>query len=97
MLIKGDKKNRGKWKIGIVEKLFPGRDGIVRAVRLRSGKLYLERPVQHLFPLELACDMTTVEPIATLNAEAPMFTSKRSAAQEARGRIAAIAEEERRD
>ena len=97
MLIKGDKKNRGKWKIGIVEKLFPGRDGIVRAVRLRSRKLYLERPVQHLFPLELACDMTTVEPIATLNAEAATFTSKRSAAQEARGRIAAIAEEERRD
>ena len=61
------------------------------------GEIVFRATVQHLFPLELACDMTTVEPIATLNAEAPTFTSKRSAAQEARGRIAAIAEEERRD
>ena len=53
--IKGDEKNRAKWKLGIVDQLYPGRDGIVRAVRLRAGKSYLERPVQHLYPLELSC------------------------------------------
>ena len=41
-------------KLGIVVKLFQGRDGVVRAVRLRAGKSYLERAVQHLFPLELS-------------------------------------------
>ena len=40
VLIKGDEKNRGKGKIGIVDKLIPGRDEIVRAVRLRAGKSY---------------------------------------------------------
>eukprot|EP00794_Sanderia_malayensis_P018542 gene18542-biopygen15623 len=54
--IKGDEKNRGQWKIGIVEELIQGRDGIVRAVKLRAGKSHLERPIQFLYPLELHCD-----------------------------------------
>ncbi len=29
VLIKGDERNRGKWKIGIINKLMKGRDGIV--------------------------------------------------------------------
>ena len=59
IMIKGEEKNRGLWRIGIVvvEKLIQGRDKVVRGVRLRAGKSYLERPVQHLFPLELSCDM----------------------------------------
>ena len=40
VLIKGDEKNRGKWKIGVVTKLIPGRDGVVRAVELRAGKAF---------------------------------------------------------
>ena len=56
VLIQDAERNRGKWNMGIVVKLFQGRDGVVRAVRLRAGKSYLERAVQHLFPLELSCD-----------------------------------------
>ena len=56
VLIQDSERNRGKWNIGIVVKLFPGRDGVVRAVRLRAGRCYLERAVQHLFPMELSCD-----------------------------------------
>ena len=44
MLIKPSEKNRGRWKIGIVINLYYGKDKVVRAVRLRSGKNYLERP-----------------------------------------------------
>ena len=36
--------------------LFEGRDLVVRAAKLRAGKSFLERPVQHLFPLDIACD-----------------------------------------
>eukprot|EP00794_Sanderia_malayensis_P020705 gene20705-biopygen17091 len=46
--IKEDKKNRSQWKIGIVELLIPGRDGIVRALKSRAGKSHLERPIQFL-------------------------------------------------
>ena len=56
VLIQDTERNRGKWNMGIVVKLFQGRDGVVRAVGLRAGKSFLERAVQHLFPLELSCD-----------------------------------------
>ena len=36
--------------------LCEGRDGIISAAKLRAGKSFLERPVQHLHPLELSCD-----------------------------------------
>eukprot|EP00794_Sanderia_malayensis_P002440 gene2440-biopygen1323 len=54
--IKGDEKNHCQWKIGIVDELIPGRDGIVRAVKLRAGKSHLERPMQFLYLLELHCN-----------------------------------------
>ena len=44
-LIKDDNKDRNKWKLGIVEEHIVGRDGVVRAVKLRAGKSYLERAV----------------------------------------------------
>jgi hypothetical protein len=31
---KDDEKDRNQWKLGIVEKVLPGKDGVVRAVRL---------------------------------------------------------------
>ena len=43
MLIQGPEKNGGKWSIGIVTKLIEGRDGVVRAFRVRARKSYLER------------------------------------------------------
>ena len=95
VIIKWDERNRGKWKLGIVEKLIPGRDQVVRAVRLRAGKSYLERPVQHLFPLELSCDRTADETqLTALNVDAPAFAPKRAASQVAEELIREIAEVE---
>ena len=54
VIIKDDDKNRGKWKLGVVEELYKGRDGIIRAARLKVGKNYLERALQNLYPLELS-------------------------------------------
>ncbi|XP_028404086.1 uncharacterized protein LOC114526758 [Dendronephthya gigantea] len=82
VLIKGEGKNRGTWKIGIVERLIPGRDGIVRAVRLRAGKSYLERPIQFLYPMELHSDEKGSEQ-KPLNPEVEEFKPKRKAAVEA--------------
>ena len=38
VLIKGNDKNRGKWNIGITEKLYERKDNIIRALKLRLGK-----------------------------------------------------------
>ena len=70
VIIKGDERNHAHWKTGIVNKLISRRDGVVRAVRLRAGKSFLERAVQHLYPLELSCDR---EQPMVLNAQAKEF------------------------
>ena len=89
VIIRSEDKNRGKWPLGIVEELFEGRDGKVRAVKLRAGKTFLERPIQHLYPLELACDKVPERAAAPpqLNAAAPVFRPRRDAAVAATLRI----------
>ena len=57
VMIHDEEKNRGVWKIGVVEQLIQGRDRIVRAARLRTGKNKIERALQMLYPLELQCDI----------------------------------------
>jgi hypothetical protein len=100
VLIRGEERNRGKWRIGIVEKLIEGRDKVVRGARLRAGKSYLERPVQLLYPLELSCDMPPPpesEVSTTMNANAPVFRPKRKAALAAQELFTNIAAEEQKD
>jgi hypothetical protein len=72
---------------GIVHELYEGKDGLVRAVKLRAGKSFMERPVQHLYPLELSCDIgnrQTTKTTTELNAEATEVRPKRDAAVAAR-------------
>ena len=38
-----------------------GRDGVVRAVRLRAEKSYLEQAIQYLYPMDLSCDQQLEE------------------------------------
>ena len=62
--------------------------------RLRSGKSFIERPIQHLYPLELACDVSTQIKAITLNAEAKEFRPSRRSAVSARRQMRAIASAE---
>jgi hypothetical protein len=93
VIIKGDEKDRNQWKLGIVEKVLPGEDGVVQAVRLRAGRNQLERPIQHLYPLELSCDIGR-NTKTKLNPEIPVFRPRRNAAEVAKVRISDIAEDE---
>ena len=86
MPIKGEERNRGKWKIGVVEHLIRGRDGVIRGAQLRTGKTHKERPLQLLYPLELTCDRPEQG-----RGDAREFHPRRAAAY-ARQRIAAIAQ-----
>ena len=110
VIIKSDAKNRGKWKMGVIDALIPGIDGVVRGAKVRTGETTLERPIQHLYPLELTCDVTEKEKQAkpnatarekqaTLNANVPEFEprEKRRAAVEAADKIVAVEIEENND
>ena len=94
VIIKSDERNRASWSLGIVGELYSGRDDVVRAVKLRAGKKFLERPPNHLCPLELSCDREVVQENIPLNPNVPPFRSARDAAGAARQRIQEIAEHE---
>ena len=93
-IIKDENKDRNKWKLGIVEELITGCDGVVRAVKLRAGRNHLERAVQQLYPLELSCDRSQLQEAERppLNGEATVFRPRRDAAVAARLRVQEIAE-----
>ena len=93
MLVRSDTKNRGKWPLAVVQQNYPGRDGHIRAVQLRASKGVIERPVQHLYPLELQCEPTVPgEAEQQLNPDAPIFRPRRAAAAVAGARIKEIAD-----
>ena len=96
VIIQSEERNRGKWSLGVIEELYPGRDGIIRAAKLRAGKSYLERAVNHLYPLELSCDtsQTYIPERKQLNPVAPEFRPVRNAAAAAKLRIQDIAQEQ---
>ena len=74
--------------LSIIEELIIGRDQVVRGAKLRVGKSVLERPVQHLYPLELVCDRTPPPDKPTLlNPGVPTFLPRRDAAAAAYLRI----------
>ena len=96
VIIQSDERNRNKWKLGIVESLIPGRDGIESVARLRNGKNTLERAVQQLYPLELSCDII-ISPKGNkreLNPAVEEFRPRRDAAAAAIARVKDIIEEE---
>ena len=80
VIIQDESRNRNSWKLGIVERLIVGCDGIIRGAKLRAGK----GAVQHLYPFELSCDRT----VARLNPEAAPYWPRWDAAVAAGLRIA---------
>ena len=59
VLIYEDKIPRNRWRIGIVDELFEGRDKFIRGVRVRtlnkSKKVtHLNRPINRLYSLEIS-------------------------------------------
>ena len=78
--------------MGIVEDTYPGKDHVVRGVRVKTANGTCERAVQLLYPLELSCDVDPKTP--TLNADALEFVPRprRDAATAANLRIEQMAE-----
>ena len=73
VVIKEDERNKAQWKLGIIIEPYPGRYGKVVAVIFRDGKSYLERAIQHLYPLEVSYDITAPTEEHTMNAEVEKF------------------------
>ena len=84
---KGNEQNKAQWKLRIITKVYPGRDGKARTVTLRAEKLYLKRAIQHLYLLELSSDITARIQRDTKNGEAEEFRPRKNASEIVRIRI----------
>ena len=97
VIVRSDSKNRGKWPLAIVEATYPGPDGHTRAVQLRTSKGVIQRPVQHLYPLDLQSEPRVTQPAVLeqqLNPRAAGYRPRRAAASTAAARITQITEGE---
>ena len=90
LIIRSDEKNRTQWKLGVVDDLITGCDGVVRGAKLRSSKSSLERPLQHFYPLKLSFD-STVETTTSGLVDTQVVRPQRDTAAAARLRIEDIA------
>nr|XP_015904720.2 uncharacterized protein LOC107437295 [Parasteatoda tepidariorum] len=54
VLIETDGKKRTLWPMAKIIDVFPGKDGQVRVVRLKTSSCELVRPAQKIFPLEIS-------------------------------------------
>ena len=99
VIVQSDSKNRGTWPLAVVAETYLGRDGVLRAVRLKTKNGAIERPVQHLYPMELSCD-SFPKKSKEFDVEAPVFEPRRrraAAAETARVRIQEMIEDEQSD
>ena len=70
VIVSDDSLPRGQWKLGIVQELLKGKDGMVRAATVKiasSDQQYstLKRPIQLLYPLEIRCESSITQPVTT--------------------------------
>ncbi|GFY23043.1 integrase catalytic domain-containing protein [Trichonephila clavipes] len=63
VLIGDDWKKRLQWPLARVIKFFPGKDGLVRTVKLKTQSCTLIRPIQRVFPLEVSGNDKTNPPL----------------------------------
>ena len=87
MLIKGEGKERGQWKMGVVQKLVKGRDGVLRGAKLRTVNGVWERPLQLLYPMELYVSKNTDKKVMNeLNPSAQEFQPRKEIAAKTKAR-----------
>lgn len=97
VIISSDDRKRGEWPMGVIEHLIVGKDGVVRAAKVRTAKSLLERAVQQLHPLELSCDKQPPLDVVDqegLNAQAPVFRPRRDGAVAAELRMQQLNDDE---
>ena len=91
VIITSDEGSRGKWPLGEVEEVFAGRHGIDRAAKVKTGNGHVERPINHLCPLELTCEQR-VGNEQIFDPEVPAFQPTCDTALASRARIQLLVE-----
>ncbi|XP_021959868.1 uncharacterized protein LOC110855787 [Folsomia candida] len=64
VLVGADNKKRFDWPMGRILELIPGKDGVCRVSNVKTSKGTLKRPLQRLYPLEIASPKAAALPIS---------------------------------
>lgn len=103
MIVKDDHMPRGQWKLGIVQEIMSGRDGLTRAATVKvvsrdRQQSMLRRPIQLLYPLEIHCESVDTSPTEpTLDPKTPKSQPELSKQARPRRAAAKRADEMRRE
>ncbi|XP_066956312.1 uncharacterized protein [Macrobrachium rosenbergii] len=54
VLVKEDNVRRLSWPLGVIIEVYPGKDGVIRSVDVKTSKGIINRPVQKLHDLEIS-------------------------------------------
>ena len=89
VLVEDEIKQWGLWKTAVVEETIIGRDGFIRGAKVRTAgtsksRVYLCRPIQKVFPLEI-CDRNRVEEGSEMGDNEPLLGEDRSFVKECTG------------
>lgn len=71
VLLRENNVPRMNWPLGIITNVFPGSDGIVRGVNVRTAKGELRRPIQKLHDLEIFYDIDCTNECPEISRETP--------------------------
>jgi hypothetical protein len=53
VLIESDEPDRNQWKVGVVDEIIRSEDGVIRTLRIKTGKkTTLLRAINQIYPLE---------------------------------------------
>ena len=70
VIVKDEHLPRGHWKLGVIQEVLTGRDGLTRVVVIKvpaSDRQYsiLRRPIQLLYPLEIHSNVSPKQDVST--------------------------------
>ena len=82
VLIHDHIRKRNQWKMAVVTTLYPGKDGLVRSVTLRtSSGQELNRPIEKLYPMEIQEEEEEIAPKDISTIKRPVRLAAVKAAQ----------------
>ncbi|XP_064108041.1 uncharacterized protein LOC135216591 [Macrobrachium nipponense] len=78
VLVKEDNLSRLHWPLGVIVDVFPGKDGLIRSVNVKTSKGVITRPIQRLHYLEISSfdSEAITETINESMPESPLEKSK---------------------
>ena len=83
VLLREDHVPRLKWPLGVITKVFPGKDQLVRSVEVKTSRGFLQRPIQLLHDLEVgspSVDVLQIPPASVDVLQTPLASGSQSTA-----------------